>query len=190
MSTGMGETLHFYLRDHGAVLANRRRGREVAGHLRELAESRQDMVLDFEEVDAVTPPFVQELLDAVQSAVRDDGRLVVAANMNEDVEETLAWVLERRKATLAHRRGKQVELLNEVAPHLGELLREAQALRRPFTVAELADQLGIGENTLNGRLKPLLEFGAAARERDAGAPRGIRYVYRVASTREPTVQTA
>lgn len=186
----MGETLHFYLRDHGVVLANRRRGREVAGHLRELAESRQDIVLDFDEVDAVTPPFVQELLDAVQSAVRDDGRLVVAANMNDDVEETLSFVLERRKATLAHRRGEEVELINEVAPHLGDLLREAQGLRRPFTVSELAEQLGVPENTLNGRLKPLLAFGAAARERDADAPRGIRYLYRVASTREPALETS
>lgn len=184
----MAETLHFHLRDHGPVLVNRRRGREVADRLRDLSEDRGDVILDFDDVDAVTPPFVQELLDAVQSVVRGDGRLVVAANMNDDVAETLSLVLERRKATLAYHRRDQVELMNEVAPHLGQLLREAQRLRRPFTVTELAERIGVAPNTLHGRLKPLLESGAAARERDVDAPRGIRHRYRVVSKREPALE--
>jgi DNA-binding transcriptional ArsR family regulator len=186
----MAETLHFYLRDHGPVLANRRRGREVADTLRDLSDDRGDVILDFDDVDVVTPPFVQELLDAVLSVIRNDGRLVVTANMNEDVAETLAMVLERRKATLAYNSGNQVQLLNELAPHLGELLREAQRLRRPFTVTELAEKIGVPPNTLHGRLKPLLESGAAARERDAEAPRGVRHRYRVVSGREPALETS
>jgi DNA-binding MarR family transcriptional regulator len=184
----MTDTLHFYLRNHGPVLANRRRGREVAERLRELAANRRDVILDFEDVDAVTPPFIQELLDAVQSLIRADGRLVIAANMNEDAAETFTMVLERRKATLAYRQGDDVELLNEVAPHLGELLREAQELQKGFTVTELAEKLGIAPNTLHGRLRPLLESGAAARERDRGAERGVRHRYRVVSSDEPTAE--
>lgn len=182
----MSETLHFYLHDHGPVLANRRRGREVAERLRDLSERHQDLILDFEDVEAVTPPFIQELLGAIQSvADREDGRLVLATNMNEDVVETFALVLERRKQTLAYRRGDSVELLNKLAPHLVEILREAQHLRR-FTVTDLAEKLEVKLNTLHGRLKPLLESGAIARERDAEAQRGIRHRYRVVSTDEPS----
>ena len=98
MSADMPETLHFYLRDHGPCAGQSQawaRGRRPAP---ELFDDRGDVILDFDDVDAVTPPFVQELLDAVQSVVRDDGSAVVTANMNEDVAETLAMVLERRKA--------------------------------------------------------------------------------------------
>jgi DNA-binding transcriptional ArsR family regulator len=186
----MSETLHFYLHDHGPVLANRGRGREVAERLRVLSEERHDLILDFEGVEAVTPPFIQELLGAIQFVgARQGGRLVLATNMNEDVAETFVLVLERRKQTLAYRRGDTVELLNELAPHLAEILREAQRLRR-FTVTELAEQLDVKPNTLHGRLRPLLESGAIARERDADAQRGIRHRYRVVSTDEPSEDEA
>ena len=186
----MAETLHFYLRDYGPVLANRRRGREVAERLRDLSDEHHDLIVDFDDVEAVTPPFIQELLGAIQSvADREDGRLVLATNMNEDVAETFALVLERRKQTLAYRRGDTVELLNELAPHLVEILREAQQLRR-FTVTELAEKLEVKPNTLHGRLKPLLESGAMARERDVEAQRGIRHRYRVVTADEPNDASA
>ena len=182
----MSETLHFYLCDYGPVLANRRRGRQVAERLRELSDQHHDVILDFRDVEAVTPPFIQELLGAVQSVANGrDASLVLATNMNEDIAETMALVLERRKQTLAYQRGDTVELLNEQAPHLAEILREAQQLQR-FTVTELAERLKIKPNTLHGRLKRLLESGAVARERDMDAQRGIRHRYRVAKANEPS----
>lgn len=165
----MTEVLHFYLRDRGSVLASRRRGREAAEQLRELSEQQpSDLILDFKDVEAVTPPFLQELLDAVQSTISrgDHGRLVVVANLNDDVAETLALVLERRKQTLAFRRGNSVELLKP-DNHLVETLREAQSLKR-FTAGDLAERLEINTTAAHQRLQPLLAAGVVAR--DFGAP--------------------
>lgn len=148
------------------------------------------MILDFEDVEAVTPPFVQELFATLHAILQHDGRLVVLAQMNEDVAETIGLVLEKRKQTLAYRTGDKVELLNELAPHLGEVLREAQSLKKPFTVTELAERLGVATNTLHGRLKPLLESGAVARERDETAERGVRHRYRVVGKDAPALETA
>ena len=181
----MDETVCFCLCDFGPVLATRRRGRQAAERFRELSDQHHDLILDFRDVEAVTPPFAEELLVAVHSvADGKEGRLVVATNMNEDVAETLTLVLERRKQTLAYRHGDTVELLNELAPHLTEILREAQRLRH-FTVTELAERLKIEPNTLHGRLRRLLESGVVARERDADARRGIRHRYRVAMVNKP-----
>ena len=118
-----------------------------------------------------------------------DDRLVLATNMNEDVAETLTLVLERRRQSLAYQCGDIVELLNELAPHLVETLREAQRLQR-FTVTELAEKLKLKPNTLHGRLKRLLESGAIARERDTDAHRGIRHRYRVVTVDEPSDASA
>jgi DNA-binding MarR family transcriptional regulator len=187
-----GDVLHYHLRDLGTVLANRRRGREAADRLRDLAQGGQDIVLDFEGVEAVTPPFVQELLDAMQAVLagdRDSGRLAIVANPNEDVIETFSLVLERRKKTLAYRIGDRTELLYETAPHLLELLREAQKLRT-FTASDLADRLDVRPNTVHQRLKPLLESGAIGRERDREAKRGVRHVYRAVGPDQPPPEAA
>jgi predicted transcriptional regulator len=184
--------LYFYLRDDGAVLASRRRGRMTSDRLRAIAAEHQDIVLDFAGVEALTPPFAQELFDAIHTIIGpglDSGRLVVIVNANEDVLDTLKLVLESRSGTMAFRVGDQVELLSDSAPHLIELLEQAQKLRR-FTAAELADSLDVALNTVHGRLKPLLESGVVGRERDPEASRGVRHVYRVVTVDDPAPEPA
>jgi DNA-binding MarR family transcriptional regulator len=183
-------SLYFHLRDDGTVLANRRRGRAAAARLRANAGDGQDIILDFADVEAITPPFVQELLDAVHAILGggpDSGRLIVIVNASEDVLETLGLVLERRKSTLAFRDGERVELLSAHGPHLLEVLEKAQKLRR-FTAAELAQTMSLEVNTLHGRLKPLLESGVIGRQRDPEASRGVRHIYRVVTGDEPAVE--
>jgi hypothetical protein len=140
-----------------------------------------DVVLDFESVDVVTPPFLQEVVGALQEIIRRDpeaGRIVMATNMNEDVRDTLAFVLARRKQALAFREGKRVELL-EGKPKLAETLRQAQALKS-FTAPQLAKRLNIRPDAAQQRLRKLLEAGAVVREEDPDASRGIRHLYRSA----------
>jgi hypothetical protein len=174
--------LHVYLRDHGPILSTRARGKRAAEQLRTLADDPGDVILDFKDVEAATPPFLHELIDAVHSVIvrdRDTGRIVLAANMNDDIAETATFVLNRRKTALPYKTGKQVELLGE-APHLAETLRHALKLRS-FTAPELAEQLEIQSGTANKRLEKLLEAGAVSRERDLTAKRGIRHIYHAVS---------
>jgi DNA-binding MarR family transcriptional regulator len=177
--------LHVYLRDEGIILSTRERGKRLAAQLRAIADEPGDIILDFNGVEAATPPFLQEVIDAIHGVVlqslqsHNAGRILLAANMNEDLAETMSFVLNRRKQTLLYRVGKQLELLGET-PHLAETLREAQALKS-FTAPELAQKLDIEPSTVNKRLEKLLEAGAVRRERDATARRGVRHVYHVAS---------
>jgi DNA-binding MarR family transcriptional regulator len=99
--------------------------------------------------------------------------------MNEDLAETMTFVLNRRKTTLLYKAGEQLQLLGET-PHLAETLREAHALQS-FTAPELAKKLDIEPSTANKRLEKLLEAGAVWRERDAEARRGIRHRYHTAT---------
>lgn len=173
--------LHVYLRDEGPLLATRDRGRELADRLRILTEEPGDIILDFEGVEAATPPFLQEVIDALHDVIyraSDTGRIVFAANLNDDLAETMAFVLNRRKTALLYRSGKMLELLGESA-HLAETLAQAQKLKS-FTAPELAERLDIRPSTANKRLEKLLEAGAVRRERDSSAPRGIRHIYHAA----------
>lgn len=176
-------TLHVYLADHGQVLATRSHGREVADHLRAVSDRPGDIIVDFSDVEAATPPFLQELVDAMQSIILrapDSGRIVLIAHMNEDVEETLGYVMGRKKRAVAYSRGDTIELI-EAKPHLVETLREALTLRS-FTAPDLAKKLSIAHDTATQRLRRLLEAGAVVREQDPEAKQGIRHVYRVANS--------
>jgi DNA-binding transcriptional ArsR family regulator len=173
--------LHVYLRDEGQVLATRDRGRALADRLRTLAEEPGDIILDFEGVEAATPPFLQEVIDALHDVIyreSDTGRIVFAVNMNDDLAESMTFVLNRRKAALLYRSGDILELLGE-SSQLAETLRQAQQLRS-FTAPELAEKLAINPSTANKRLEKLLEAGAVRRERDTEATRGIRHIYHAA----------
>lgn len=175
--------LHVYVKDYGRILSTRPRGKEAAEHLRAVAEPPGDLILDFREVELSTPPFLQEVVDAVQAIIMASGktgRIVLAVNMNEDVSETMAYVLARKKLTIAYRQGDQVELL-QGSPQFAETLREAQRLKPFFTAPELADKLNINPDTAHHRLKKLLSTGAAVREQDSTARQGVRHVYRVAT---------
>jgi hypothetical protein len=174
--------LHVYLRDHGIVLATRPLGRRAADHVRTIADERGDVILDFAGVEVATPPFLQELVDAVHGLVlrdRGTGRIVVFANMNEDLAETMRYVVAKRKMSVAYREGDRIDLL-EAKPHLVETLRTAQRLKS-FTAPQLADKLKIEKDTATQRLKKLLETGAVVREPDPEAKQGIRHLYRAAT---------
>lgn len=175
--------LHIYLRDRGRILSTRPRGREAADHVRAIADDAGDLILDFAGVEVASPPFLQELVDGVHSLVlrdRETGRIVLFVNMNEDVAETMRYVVSRKKVSLAYREGRRIELL-EGKPHLIETLREAQQLRS-FTAPDLARKLGIAADTATQRLRKLLETGAIVREPDAEARQGVRHLYRAATS--------
>jgi hypothetical protein len=183
------QTIHFYLVDHGAVLATRPRGKETADHLRTLAAEPGDLILDFRDVEVASAPFLQELVNGIQSviaAASETGRIVLIANMNEDVAETLAYVVARKRLMLPYRQGNQVELL-EANQQFVDTLREAQRLRS-FTAPQLAGRLHIKPDAATQRLRKLLATGSVVREPDATAKQGVRHVYR-AATAELAEQT-
>jgi DNA-binding MarR family transcriptional regulator len=174
--------LHFALSDHGSVLVTRNAGRQVAAHLGELFHGDTSLVLDFAGVEAVTPPFLDELLRLLRAemAAEREGRVVVLTNLVEDVRETIELVLARHKLSLAELREARVHLLTSV-PYLAETLEAAQALGTPyFTAPQLATRLALKLPNANQRLGQLVQAGAIARERDPDAERGKRYRYRAA----------
>ncbi len=171
--------VHFVLADHGRVLATRNVGRKVAAHLRELIESQPSIVLNFLDVEAVTPPFLDEILRVVRAefAVERDGRVIVVTNLDDDVRETLQLLLDRHRLSLAELRGGRVELLTSV-PYLAETLQAAQDLGTEyFTAPQLAQRLALKLPNTNQRLGQLVQAGAVARQRDPDAERGKRYRY-------------
>jgi hypothetical protein len=171
--------VHFALADHGRVLATRNAGRKVAAHLAELIEGQPSIVLNFHDVEAVTPPFLDELLRVVRAelAAKREGRVIVVTNLDDDVRETLQLLLDRHRLSLAELRGGRVELLTSV-PYLAETLQAAQDLGTEyFTAPQLAERLALKLPNANQRLGQLVQAGAIARERDPDAERGKRYRY-------------
>jgi len=176
--------LSFALSDYGKVLATRAEGLRAASDLRRLATEPRDVVVDFAHVEAVTPPFIDELLRGVEALLERHGSSVlVATNLNEDVRETLEMVLERRNHALAHFHEDELGLLGG-APHLAETLREARRLGE-FTASQLAERLALKLPNANQRLVALHQAGAVGRERDLQAERGIRFRY---WTADPTIK--
>jgi DNA-binding transcriptional ArsR family regulator len=174
--------LHVYLRDQGRILSTRPRGREAAEQLRAIANEPGDLIVDFDGVEVASPPFLQEIVDASRALVlrdSDTGRIVLFANMNEDIAETMRYVVAKRKLTLAYREGNEIQLL-EAKPHLAATLKAAQQLHA-FTAPQLAEQLKIQRDTATQRLRKLLETGAVVREQDPEARQGIRHLYRAAT---------
>lgn len=173
------QVVHVRLHDFGDVLATRGRGRRTASQVQRIAERPGDVLLDFRDVEVATPPFLQELTNAIDALVHQDperGRIVLAANMNDDVCETFAFVLGRRRRTLAFRKDSRLDLLDG-KPHLRQTLEAAQKLCS-FTAPQLAEQLKINDDTATQRLRQLLENGAVTREEDEDATRGRRHRYR------------
>ena len=84
--------LVFYLRDHGIVLATRTRGTQAADHLRQLAAENHGMIeVNFDGVEAASPPFLQELVREVRT-LKDRA---IYSCLNEDVSATLTFVENR-----------------------------------------------------------------------------------------------
>jgi hypothetical protein len=168
----------FALRDYGKVLATRNVGRKVAAHLRDRLETGDDIVLSFRGVEAVTPPFLDEVLRTLQPVLAgsDERPAVVTSGMNADVKETIGFVAERNKLALAELKNQRLELLG-ADQFLRETLDAAQQLGQSFTAPELAAKLSLTLPNVNQRLGALTASGVVARRRDPTAKRGKRYVY-------------
>lgn len=171
------------MRDQGgAFLSTREAGEKAAEEFARLTRTPGDVILDFEGVDAATPPFLQEILHAVSKLIsenQDTGRIVLAANFNEDLAATMRYVATNAKRGVVYVHGGKLDLMKE-RPHLAEVLQEAQHLKPFFTAPELAEKLDIKPNAATQRLRTLIEIGGAVRAPDPTAERGVRHVYRVA----------
>jgi DNA-binding transcriptional ArsR family regulator len=159
------------------VLSTRRLGRKVGRQAYDLLEKSDCLLLNFFGVEVASPPFLDELLQALRPATfgGDTGRLLLIAGLNDDVCESLQMVLERRKLVLATLKDDKVELLGG-AEQLEQTLREAVDLG-VFTAPELAERLAIKLPALHQRLRALTEAGAIARQPDATAEHGKRHTY-------------
>ena len=164
------------LGEFGPVLATRRAARDVIAHLEGLFTGSVALDLDFSGVEAVTSPFLDEILKAVQSEMsRNESSLVSASAMNEDAYETLKMVLDRDHRALTYRQADGYELVTS-APHLAETYEAAKGFVT-FTTPDLAETLGLTVTAANQRLKALGEAGAVGRRPDIDAGRGRRYLY-------------
>lgn len=174
---------------YGSVLASRETGQKVGSALAE-ALRQSSLLVDFSGVEVVTPPFLDEVLEAVAGPLRrrESGRILIVSGLNEDVRETLDIVLERARMALANLDSDQLELLGG-SDHLRETLAKAAEFGRPFAAPELAERLKLKLPNLNARLTALVEAGALSRERDQHAGRGIKFEYR-APRAEDIVDTA
>jgi DNA-binding transcriptional ArsR family regulator len=173
----------FRLRDVSDLLLTRADGRTTASKLRKRMLTPADFVLDFSGVKAATPSFLDEICSEIDVGLRrhrDDGVVVFATHMRDEVVESFLFVLERHRHSLAYLTGDDIDLLNG-PPHLVDTLRAAVDLGGEFTVTELAERLDLQQSTVNERLADLLESGAVGRERDRQAERGRRYRYRTPS---------
>jgi hypothetical protein len=167
---------------HGPVLANRATGR-TAGEKAARKWAKSDaLIVGFWNVEVASAPFLDELLRALRGALAggDSQRLLVVSGLNDDVRESLAIVLERRRWAMAELKRDHLELLGG-REHLDATLDEAQKLGA-FTAPDLAKRLELKLPNLHSRLQQLAEAGAIARAEDS-AGRGV-----TASFKSPDVQ--
>jgi hypothetical protein len=177
------KNVDFIFCNFGNVLATRDQGKRVAEALGEWSTEPVNFILDFDGVDVVAPPFLDEVLSELYRTLRrhrDEGVLAIAVQLDEDNLETLKMVLEAGDwPGLAFARADKVDLLTK-SPHLEDTLREAQQLG-PFTAPQLANEMGLKLPNMNQRLAQLVGAGALARRRDEEAERGKRWSYVPAS---------
>ena len=145
-------------------------GREVAEQLRaRVDEAQRDLFVDFAGVQVASSPFLDELARTLRAWNADHpDRFVVLTRLNEDVQDTLVLVLERREMALTELRKGKLQLIGGRA-HLKETLGAAQELET-FTAAELAVQLELKLPNLHQRLVALQAAGAVVRVHPPGAP--------------------
>jgi anti-anti-sigma regulatory factor len=154
----------------GKVLGTRVLGQEVAAQLRKRAgDGQQDLLVDFAGVQVASSPFLDELARTLRAwNVDHPDHFVVLMNLNEDVQDTLELVLERRDMALAEMTKGTLRLIGGKV-HLQETLNAAQELET-FTAAELAVQLELKLPNLHQRLVALQAAGAVVRMHPPGAP--------------------
>lgn len=177
--------------DFGRVLATRDLGREVAARIAEFASDEPSLVLSFRDVEAVAPPFLNEIFEVIYGGLESARAPWTAAvsDLDDDVRETLRLVLDYYKLSIAELAEEgSLGLLTSV-PQLEETLAAAQALGDSFTAPELAERLDQKLPNINQRLSQLVEARALAREPDRSATRGRRYRYRTAAHGQATLPT-
>jgi hypothetical protein len=182
-SSNEQDVLHIYMHDWGRFLSTRQAGQQMVRDFVRITRAPGDVILDFKDVEAITPPYLQELFDAISALIvasRGNGRIVFASNLNEDVAETMGYVASHAKRGVVFLRDDKLDLL-ENRPQLAETLREAQRLKPFFTAPELAKRLKIKPDAATQRLKSLVDVGGAERQADPSARRGTRHLYRVAN---------
>ena len=161
--------------EDGPVLSTRERGREAADQVQE-AFDRGSIVINFKSVEVATPSFLDEIVRRLSGLLRgNEERVVVIAQANEDVADSLELVLDKHKMALATVKDDQLELLGGSA-QLKTTLKAAQQMGS-FSAADLAKELEVKLPNLHQRLKGLMEAGAVAREPDESATRGKRHRY-------------
>lgn len=142
------------------------------------ATADDDVVVDFDGVEAITFSFADEFVGRFM-ALRDAGALpqvgVVLTHLNEDIRETIALVLERRNLVAIERQGADGSLLG-ADRHLEETFTTALLLHE-FKAAEIAERLGISPQNANNRLKRLTAAGAVKRVRTNAERGGKEFAY-------------
>ena len=160
--------MHVPMKRYGkqGVLDTRAGGAEARWDIeRELASASvtEALVLDFDDVRAVTVPFVEECVGkllAGRSTSYYDDHPVIAINANDDVRDTLDVTLGHRRLALLHASDPPQLLGGDRI--LNATLREAWSLQS-FTATEVAARLGISAQAANNRLKALVASGALRR---------------------------
>jgi DNA-binding MarR family transcriptional regulator len=167
----------YTLNQHGGVLGTRDLGRAVGRELQDALAHAPGIVLSFSGVEVASPPFLDELLASIHASLHggEVNKLLVIVGLNDDVKETMLFVLERRKLALATLEDHQIKLLGG-SRQLQETLREAQRLGE-FSAPDLAERLEIKLPAMHQRLQALLQAGAVGRTREQTSERG-RHSYR------------
>jgi DNA-binding HxlR family transcriptional regulator len=164
--------------EDSSVLSTRERGKLAADRVQD-ALDQGSVVISFKSVEAATPSFLDEVVRRLGGLLRgNEDRVVLIAETNEDVAESLELVLDKHKMALARVNGKQVELLGG-SEQLKKTLAAAQQMQ-DFSAADLAKELKVKLPNLHQRLKGLMEAGAVSRSVDDSATRGTRHRYEAA----------
>jgi DNA-binding MarR family transcriptional regulator len=171
------------MRRHGRALGTRALGEKIAQEIRDATHETPALILDFSDVRVASSPFLDEVVCAMRAAIADrPQRFVLLANLNEDVADTIALVLERREASLTTLEDDKLEVLGG-RPHLQETLNAAQTLGT-FTAVELAERLEQKLPNLHQRLAQLQAAGTLTRSDDPDARRGRRLLFKTPELQE------
>lgn len=166
----------YSLRKHGAVLATRGLGAEIAAALRAGDVSSDGLILDFKGVRVASSPCLDEIACALRSMIADNPpRFVLLGNMNEDLVDTMELVVERRDIVLTAVRDGKLQTVGGTR-QLDETLAAAEELGT-FTAPELAEQLELKLPNLHQRLNQLMSAGALTKADDPSAQRGRRLLF-------------
>jgi hypothetical protein len=187
-SRGTVPFVHFRLIDliKDDVLVGRESGHEARAHLEReirrigLRAPDHPVAVDFDAIRSISVPFAEELFVPLLAGrlagfYEEHPFLVVRANA--DVSETLAAALRPHNLSVLGVSANDVDLLGG-EQGLREAVRAAHELGT-FSVGDLAQALGVSQQTANVRLNSLHRIGAIGRRRIVPPGGGREYEYRV-----------